>query len=120
MDNQKTISIDDFHTLDIRIGTVRSAEKVPETDKLIRLEVDFGSPEEGGLGTRQIVSGIAAFVTPESLVGQQFPFVTNLEPRMLKGLESQGMILATGGKVEGQPFALLTTTNTVSSGSRVS
>lgn len=115
-----SISIDDFHKLDIRIGTVRTAERVPETDKLIKLEVDFGSAEEGGLGMRHIVSGIAAFVAPEDMIGKQFPFVTNLEPRMLKGLESQGMILATGGKAEGEAFALLTTTAPVKSGSKVS
>jgi methionyl-tRNA synthetase len=115
-----SITIDDFHTLDIRIGTVLSAERVPETDKLIRLEVDFGPTETGGLGKRQIVSGIAAFVSPEEMVGKQFPFVTNLAPRMLKGLESQGMILASGGKSEGEPFALLTTTKPVHPGTRVS
>ncbi len=115
-----TVSIDDFHKLDIRVGTVVSAERVPETDKLIRLEVDFGNLDEGGLGVRQILSGIAMFVTPESLIGKQFPFVTNLEPRTLKGLESQGMILATGGKAEGEAFALLTPSHEVKRGSKVS
>ena len=96
-------------------------------DKIGKLKNDynfkisnFGDVAAGGLGKRQIVSGIAAFVAPESLVGRQFPFVTNLEPRMLKGFESQGMILASGGKAEGEPFALLTTTSHVNPGTRVS
>lgn len=83
------ISHDDFAKLDIRIGTVVAAELVPETDKLIKCSVDFGE-----LGVRTIVSGIAEWKKPEELVGKQFPYIVNLTPRMLRGIESQGMLLA--------------------------
>jgi methionyl-tRNA synthetase len=84
------ISYDDFAKLDIAIGTILSVEIVPEADRLLRLEVDFGED-----GPRQIVSGIREyFENIEDLVGRQCPFLVNLQPRMIKGLESQGMILA--------------------------
>lgn len=99
---EKKISIDDFAKVEVKVGTVKSAERVPETDKLLRLIVDFD--EEAG--PRQIVSGIAAYVPePESLVGRQLSFVTNLAPRMIKGLESDGMLFAVG---QGDTFAFLT------------
>ncbi|MEK7156285.1 MAG: hypothetical protein AAB790_00570 [Patescibacteria group bacterium] len=84
------IQYEDFAKLDIRIGTVMAAELVPETDKLIKCTVDFG--EE--LGQRTIVSGIAQWKKPEELVGRQFPYIVNLAPRVLRGVESQGMLLA--------------------------
>jgi len=105
------ISLDEFRKAEIKIGTVRSAERVPDTDKLLRLEVDFG---EGNL--RQILSGIAEYIEPSILVGRQFPFITNLEPRVIHGLVSNGMILAVG---EGDALALLSPTRPVSSGSRI-
>lgn len=95
------ISIDDFSKVEVKIGTVVSAERVPDTDKLLRLMVDLG--EEA---PRQIVSGIAAYVeNPDTLIGRQLAFVTNLEPRMLRGLESNGMLFAVG---EGDTFAFVT------------
>lgn len=84
-------TIDDFHVIEMKVGKILSAEKVPDADKLLRLMVDFG--EEA---PRQILSGIAEYYTPESLVGKECPFVTNLEPRTLRGLVSYGMILAVG------------------------
>jgi len=96
------ISIDEFSKIEVSIGTVKSAERVPETEKLLRLMVDFN--EESG--PRQIVSGIAAYVPePESLVGRQLAFVTNLEPRIIRGLESNGMLFAVGSN---ETFAFLT------------
>ncbi len=96
------ITIDEFNKIEVKVGTVRSAERVAETDKLLRLVVDFG--EESG--PRQIVSGIAGYVAePESLIGRQLAFVTNLEPRMIRGLESDGMLFAVGF---GETFAFLT------------
>ncbi|MAZ29752.1 hypothetical protein CL655_00505 [bacterium] len=87
----ETVSYGDFAKLTIRIGTITTAEVVPEADKLLRLEVDFGDEQ------RQIVSGIREFVAePEALIGTQAPFITNLAPRTIRGLESQGMILAVG------------------------
>jgi methionyl-tRNA synthetase len=87
------ITIDEFSKVEVQVGTVRSAERVPETDKLLRLMVDFNEEK----GPRQIVSGIAAYVSePETLVGRQLAFVTNLEPRVICGLESDGMLFAVG------------------------
>ena len=85
----ETISYEDFAKLDIRIGTVISAEPVPETDKLLKCTIDFGE-----MGTRTIVSGILQWKTPEDIVGKQLPYIVNLAPRMLRGVESQGMLLA--------------------------
>lgn len=85
-----TITIDDFSKVEIKIGTVKSAEKVPEADKLIKLIFDFGDEE------RQIMSAIAPFYpNPEELVGKQIAVCVNLEPRKFRGYESQGMIMAT-------------------------
>lgn len=99
--NEEKISIDAVHAIEVSIGTIESAERVPETDKLLRLMVNFGEK-----GTRQIVSGIAMYVAdPASLVGRQFSFVTNLEPRIIRGLESNGMLFAVGS---GETFAFLT------------
>lgn len=96
------ISIDEFSKVEVKVGTVKAAERVPDTDKLLRLTVDFG--EESG--PRQIVSGIQAYVPePQSLVGRQLCFVTNLEPRTIKGLESNGMLFAVGN---GDSFAFVT------------
>jgi len=83
------IQYDDFAKLNIRVGTVVAAELVPETDKLIKCTIDFGE-----LGQRTIVSGIAEWKKPEELVGKQLPYIVNLAPRVLRGVESQGMLLA--------------------------
>ncbi len=104
------ISIDEFGKIEVKVGTVRSAERVPETDKLLRLTVDFGEDA----GPRQIISGIAAYVPePTSLVGRQLAFVTNLEPRTIRGFESNGMLFAVGA---GDSFAFLTPDREVPSG----
>lgn len=93
------ISIDDFKKLEIKIGKVISAEKIPEGDKLLKLVFDFGGEK------RQIMAGIAKiFDDPSVLVGKEMPVLTNLETRMLRGYESQGMILAADGN--GQPVLL--------------
>ena len=100
--SKERISIDEFSKIEVKIGTVRSAERVPETDKLLRLMVDFN--EDGG--PRQIISGIAAYVSElELLVGRQLAFVTNLEPRTIRGIESNGMLFAVGAD---ETFAFLT------------
>ncbi|HVV38753.1 MAG TPA: methionine--tRNA ligase [Candidatus Paceibacterota bacterium] len=97
------IAIDDFKKVEIRIGEIVSAEKIEGSDKLLKLKVNFGIEE------RQVLSGISAyFPNPQDLVGKKCPFVTNLAPRMMMGLESQAMILATGGDGE-TPFALFET-----------
>lgn len=83
-----TITLADFKKVEIRIGKILAAEKVPNTDKLLRLQVDFGQFQ------RQIVSGIAESFTSEELVGKSLPFIVNLQPRKFKGEESQGMLMA--------------------------
>jgi methionyl-tRNA synthetase len=89
------ISIDDFAKVELRVGQVKIAERVPKADKLLRLEVDLGTE------VRQVVAGIAESYTPESLIGRKVVIVANLAPRKLRGLESNGMIVAAspgGGK----------------------
>lgn len=87
------ISFDDFSKMDLRIGRVVHAGPKEGSDKLLRLKVDFGSE-----GTRNILSGIREWYTPEDLTGKDFLFIINLEPRKIMGEESQGMILAAEGK----------------------
>jgi methionyl-tRNA synthetase len=82
------ISIDDFLKVELRVAQVKVAERVPKADKLLRLEVDLGNE------TRQILAGIAESYTPESLIGRKVVIVANLAPRKLRGLESNGMIVA--------------------------
>jgi methionyl-tRNA synthetase len=82
------IAFDDFAKLDLRVGTVLECIKVPKADKLLQFLID------DGMNKRTIISGIAAWYKPEELVGRQVCFIANLEPRKLKGIESQGMILS--------------------------
>ena len=84
---KETIVYDDFAKMDIRIGTILAAERVPKTDKLMKLTVNVG------IDTRTIVSGIAEHFTPEECVGRQVSVLVNLQPRTMKGIVSQGMIL---------------------------
>ncbi len=82
------VAFDDFSKLDLRVGKVLECVKVPKADKLLQFLID------DGMGKRTIISGIAAWYKPEELVGKQVCFIANLEPRKLKGIESQGMILS--------------------------
>jgi methionyl-tRNA synthetase len=84
-------TIDEFHAIEMKVGTIKTAEYIEGADKLLRLTVDFGEAEP-----RQILSGIREYYQPEQLVGKQCPFVTNLPPRTLRGFTSSGMILAVG------------------------
>ncbi len=91
-----TINIDDFAKVDLRVGLVLSAERVKGSDKLLHLKVDIGEP-----AARTIVAGIAEAYEPEKLLNRKVVIVANLAPRKLRGLESQGMIVAAsveGGK----------------------
>lgn len=93
------ITYDDFAKLELRIGTIKSAERVENTDRLLKIEVDLGNE------TRQIVAGIAQAVTdPSDLVGTQVTVVANLELRMIRGIESEGMLLA--AEKDGIPVVL--------------
>jgi methionyl-tRNA synthetase len=92
------IEITDFAKIDLRVGEVRSAERVPKADKLLLLTVDIGEEKP-----RQILAGIAQYYEPESLVGRKIVVVANLKPRKLRGYESQGMLLAASVGDEGKP-----------------
>jgi methionyl-tRNA synthetase len=84
---KQNVSFDDFSQLDIRLGTILEAEKVPKADKLLKLIVDTG------IDIRTIVSGIAEHYSPEEIIGKTVSVLLNLEPRKIRGVESQGMIL---------------------------
>lgn len=84
------ITINDFQKLEIKIGKVKSVEHVENADKLLKFIFDIGNGEE-----RQILAGIAQFYSDlDALVGKEMPLLLNLEPRVMRGLESQGMMLA--------------------------
>ena len=84
---KEEVTFDDFGRMDIRTATVLAAERVPKTDKLLKLSIDTG------IDQRTIVSGIAEFYTPEEMVGKQICILANLAPRIIRGIESRGMIL---------------------------
>lgn len=84
------LSFDDFQNIDLRVGTVLTAERVEGSEKLLKLKVDLG-PE---IGERQIIAGVGKVYNPDAIVGRQLIIVANLEPKSLMGLESQGMLLA--------------------------
>lgn len=88
------IKFEDFQKVDLRIGKIIKAEKIEDSEKLLKLNVDFGEEK------RQLVAGIAKFYSPESLIGKEIVVVFNLEPKKIRGIESQGMLLAAdfGGK----------------------
>ena len=90
-----TISIDDFKKIELKVATIKSAEPHPNADKLMVLQIDLGTEQ------RQICAGIRSHYTPEELVGKQIVVVANLETAKLRGMESQGMLLAAsdGGQV---------------------
>src|ERR1019366_2490220 len=83
------IDIEDFGKVDLRVGQILSAERVKGADKLLHLKVDIGEPEP-----RTIVAGIAVYYEPEKIIGRKVVIVSNLHPRKLRGIESNGMIVA--------------------------
>lgn len=98
------IKLEEFKKIDIRIGEILTVERVENSDNLLRLEVDFGQFK------RQIVSGIAKWYSPQDLKGKKLPFIVNLEPRIFRGVESQGMLMAVAG--EEKPILLEPAGNT--------
>jgi methionyl-tRNA synthetase len=92
MTQKPSIQYDDFAKLDIRVVTIIEATEIEGADKLLKLVLDAGE-----LGSRTVASGIKPWYKPEDLVGKQILYLANLEPRMLRGVESQGMIIAAGG-----------------------
>jgi tRNA-binding protein len=105
------ISIDDFRKIELKVATIKSAEPHPNADKLLVLQIDLGDEQ------RQICAGIKNYYTPEELVGRQIIVVANLETAKLRGVESQGMLLAASddGRV-----IILTPEKTVHPGAKVS
>jgi methionyl-tRNA synthetase len=113
------INYDDFAKVEIRIGKIHTVELIEGADKLLKLMVDVGDGvnEEGHPVLRQILSGIRTyFEDPQVLVGKMYPFVVNLEPRTLRGLESHGMILAASHE---DTLALLELTHAVPPGTKI-
>ncbi|MFD1293032.1 methionine--tRNA ligase [Lutibacter holmesii] len=110
---KETIEFDDFTKLDMRVGTILEAVKVPKTKKLLQLKVDVG------IDTRTIVSGIAESFKPEDIIGQKVTVLVNLAPRKLRGVESQGMILMTDTP-DGKLAFIEPENDTVANGEQVS
>ncbi len=108
---QETISYEDFAKIDLRVAKVLEAERVPKTDKLLRLVIDLGTEK------RQIVAGMAEFYKPEEMVGKLVIVVANLAPRKLRGLESKGMLLA--AEDDQGNLALLTVENDMPPGAKI-
>lgn len=109
-------SIEDFAKLQFRVAEILSVEEHPNADKLYVLKVKVGPGEND---VRQLVAGIRAHREKDTLIGKRIIMVANLEPAKLRGVESQGMLLAAGGK-GGEPFALLTVDADVPPGTRIS
>lgn len=107
------IQFDDFIKVDLRVGTVTAAEDHPNADKLLVLQVDLGEEK------RQILAGIRGVYDPNDLVGRQIVIVANLAPRMMRGLESQGMLLAASDAGK-ETLSVLAPDKFVAPGSRVS
>jgi len=107
------ISFDDFAKLDLRVGTITQADVHPAADKLLVLQVDLGSEK------RQLVAGIRGHYEPAAIVGRQIVVVANLAPRKMRGVDSQGMLLAASTADHAQVI-LLTTDRPIAPGSRVS
>lgn len=108
---EEAIEFTDFTKVSLRVGIIRSAERVPKSDKLIKMTVDFGD-----LGERTILAGIGKTYEPQHIINLQAVFVTNLKPRKMMGIESHGMMLAIG---ESDQLALLTPTRGISAGAKV-
>ncbi len=113
-DESAPITINDFARVDLRVALVLAAERVAGTNKLIKLDLDLGSER------RTIVSGIAEFYEPETLVGRRIVIVANLKPARFRGIESRGMLLAAGGRAPGEELGLVMLDKEIPPGTRVS
>jgi methionyl-tRNA synthetase len=107
------MTIDEFQKSDLRVGKIVSAERVEGSEKLLKLQVDIAEPEP-----RQILSGIAKAYAPEDLVGKSVVIIANLEPRMMMGMESNGMLLAAHG--EGGTPVIIQPVSDVPPGAKIS
>ncbi|HBG14549.1 MAG TPA: methionine--tRNA ligase subunit beta, partial [Synergistaceae bacterium] len=111
-DHEDEVSIDDFKKIELRVARVVKVEPVPKADKLYRMDLDLGYER------RTIVSGIREFRTPEELEGRQIIVICNLKPASLRGVVSNGMLLA-AETADGKSLALLTVDQEIAPGSRV-
>src|SRR5262245_34801682 len=113
-DEAPVITIDEFAKVELQVAVVLAAERVPKTEKLLKVDLDMGSEK------RTIVSGIAEFYEPEALVGKRIVVVANLKPARIRGVESRGMLLAAGGRGPGEQLGLVTLDSDIPPGTRVS
>jgi methionine--tRNA ligase beta chain len=104
------ITIDEFAKVELRVATIKAVEPHPKADRLLVLKIDLGTEE------RQLVAGIRAHYTPEELIGKQIVVVTNLQPAVLRGVESQGMLLAAS---DGEKIIVLSPEKPIAAGSQV-
>jgi len=107
------ITIEDFHKLDLRVAQIKEVEEIEGAARLYKLKIDLGTEE------RQLVAGIKAHYTPEELVGKKIIVIANLEPAKLRGVESQGMLLAASTEDKEQ-VVVLTVDKDVPNGSKIS
>jgi len=112
------MTIDEFQKVDLRVARVLKADRVEGSEKLLRLELDAGDKDDAGeIVVRQILAGIGKAYEPDALVQKEIIIVANLEPRMLMGQESRGMLLAASG-LEGKPV-ILTVEESVEPGTKI-
>lgn len=104
------ITIEEFGKIELRVATIKAAEPHPRADRLLVLKIDLGTEE------RQLVAGIRAHYTPEELIGKQIVVVANLQPALLRGVESQGMLLAAS---DGEKVIILSPEKSITPGSQV-
>ncbi|HSW76311.1 MAG TPA: methionine--tRNA ligase [Candidatus Saccharimonadales bacterium] len=107
VDDMHYATIEDFVKIDLRVGTILACEIVEKSDKLLKLQVDFGD-----FGQRQILSGMRKYFSPQDLIGKQAVFVVNFKPRMMMGMPSQGMMLTADG-------ALITVSSNIANGAQI-
>lgn len=113
-ETETIVTVDEFAKLDLRVALVLAVERVPKTEKLLKIDLDLGFEK------RTIVSGIAQFYEAEQLVGKRIVIIANLKPAKIRGVESRGMLLAAGGRGEGETLGLLTLDKEIPPGTRVS
>ena len=106
------IAIENFQQIELRVATILAAERIEGADRILKLQIDLGTEQ------RQLVAGIARFYPPEELVGKQIVVVANLQPAVIRGVESQGMLLA-ASNADGSELAIVTPQKPIPNGSRV-
>ena len=107
------VDIDTFRQIDLRVAEIVAAEPVEKAARLLRLQIDLGGER------RQLVAGIAAYYSPEDLIGRKIIVVANLAPARIRGVESQGMLLAAGGRATDASLGLLSVDPAIPNGTRV-